>query len=305
MNLELATRLQRTKPPRVDEAAGFVRAALIGHPDHPALHKRPGELLLAAGQPGLAVAPFTRVRDARPDNADAEYDLGRAYDAGGRFEKATTSYRQATRLDPNRHFAHFHLAWACRHLGRDSDAAAAFREAVRANPKYFYAWCDLAWLLATTADARVRDTAAAMAAATAEQLKPTDVRTARALGAARYSSGDWAGAKPRRPQTGTRTFGSSWPRCPGTGGIGPGAWNGSIGPSAGPRTGGSGSPGTRSRAKKHPGSGPRRPRRSASPIHRRDGHRKSRRRAAARAGRPAKVRNWKWGKRRGEPPSLT
>jgi len=190
LKLDLAKRLQQPNPPRLDEAAGFIRAALVGREDCLAVHQRLADVLLRAGHPELAVAPYTRVRDARPDNADVQYNLGRALEGAGKFEQAAVAYQAAIQDPSKKPNSLFRLAWTYRHLGRPAEAIAALREVVDLRPKHLDAWFELAWLLATCVDPKLQDPTAALAAADkARALRPDSLGCWRLVGTTRFRAG--------------------------------------------------------------------------------------------------------------------
>jgi tetratricopeptide (TPR) repeat protein len=192
LNLELAARLQLTRP---GEAVGFIRAALVGREGRLALHQWLGEALLRAGHPELAMAPFARVLEARPDDPDIHYHLGQALEGAGEFEKAAAAYHAAKQHPSKKVPALIRLAWTCRHLGRPAEAIAALREVVGLRPKHVDALFEFAWLLATCVDPGLQDPTAALAVAdTVMGLRPDSLSCSRLVGTARYRAGNYRGA---------------------------------------------------------------------------------------------------------------
>jgi tetratricopeptide (TPR) repeat protein len=78
-----------------------------------------------------------------PDNADARYTLGMAYEALGRWPEALAAYRETIRLDPTYAIAHHSMGLAYAGLERWEDAVKAYNEAIRLSPDYAEAYANL------------------------------------------------------------------------------------------------------------------------------------------------------------------
>jgi Flp pilus assembly protein TadD len=130
---------QKDQEPGEDAAAG-VRAA----PE-----PNPGDPVVADNWAGtMADAPPTRPEPAdrlavlrleaalRPDDPQAQFDLGVALKEQGQIEAAVGCYRRALALQPDYPGAHNNLGNALRGLGRLDEAVASLRAAVALQPDY-------------------------------------------------------------------------------------------------------------------------------------------------------------------------
>jgi serine/threonine protein kinase/tetratricopeptide (TPR) repeat protein len=144
LNLELARSLEACRPPRLEEAVGFLRAAVTADPERPVLHKRLGDLLSKAGRSNQAVAAYRSAVRLRPEywvnhsalggglqdmwdwhgaiasfsdamdrgaaSADVWYGRGSSYARLGRWREATEDLTKAVNLRPNHGLTRFVLA---------------------------------------------------------------------------------------------------------------------------------------------------------------------------------------------------
>jgi Flp pilus assembly protein TadD len=151
--------------------------------------------------PERVLAMHRRAIDLKPENAVAHNNLGAALFVLGRTDEARRSFLEAVRLFPRYSVAHRHLGslyvtagqtdLAARHFeeaidhdprdgrahaglgvlrareGKSAQAMALYEEALRLEPGERTALNGLAWLLATHADAAVRDGARAVECAEA------------------------------------------------------------------------------------------------------------------------------------------
>jgi Flp pilus assembly protein TadD len=126
INYYLAYHLDRSEPPRREEAVRYYTVARalrpeVGHALAQALEK--------AGQCREAVAVFRELTRLRPANVRHCYGLGNAlYDAGD-LPGAVAAYRQAIELRPEYAEAHCNLGHALRDQGRLREALAALKQA--------------------------------------------------------------------------------------------------------------------------------------------------------------------------------
>ena len=60
-----------------------------------------GNCLLRQRRPEEAIVKYERALEARPDFADAHFNLGLALELTGRREEAKQHYAEAARLDPS------------------------------------------------------------------------------------------------------------------------------------------------------------------------------------------------------------
>jgi tetratricopeptide (TPR) repeat protein len=167
LNYELAQALERSRPPRTEEAIGYYTAARALRPEtgHELAHVlerrgrseeaaavladvvrlRPGDgrhwacygLMLQAREDraGAAAALREEIR-SRPDVAAAHGTLGNTLMAQGELDRAITEYREAIRLRPDLVQARCHLGSALRLRGKLPEAIAECRKAIRLDPNH-------------------------------------------------------------------------------------------------------------------------------------------------------------------------
>ncbi len=129
-------------------------------------------------------------------NYVAHHQLGAHYIEAPDPERARQHFAQAVAIEPGSMTARKGMALALRLLARPADAAAEYRAIIELVPDDGDALNDLAWLLATTADASVRDGQAALRLALEATTTPESATAARldTLAAAYAASGDFDAA---------------------------------------------------------------------------------------------------------------
>ena len=107
----------------LNEAAAQFRHALQLDPRLAAAHLMLGTVLHVASQTTLAALDQFRAATAlNPNDADAQYNLGRELKAGGDTAGAIAAFRRAIELKPDLEQAHYNLALALRSQGDTSNA---------------------------------------------------------------------------------------------------------------------------------------------------------------------------------------
>ncbi len=76
----------------------------------------------------------SRVQD-KPQDADAQYNLGLAQVYQGQYEAALAAFQTVVQLEPDFADGHLRLAECCAKLGRDRDALAALQRAAELAPE--------------------------------------------------------------------------------------------------------------------------------------------------------------------------
>ncbi len=181
---------------RQEEAVALCRKALELNPDYAEAHNNLGFLLLKLNQPEEALKHCQKAIELRPNYAEAQNNLGNVYLQQQKPDDAMRCYQEAMRLQPessdapfnlgNAHLmkgevdtaidfyqqalhrkpayaeAHYSLGNAFLHKKILSKAVEHFKEALKVNPDHIQALNNLAWILATSADASVRDGATAV-----------------------------------------------------------------------------------------------------------------------------------------------
>jgi tetratricopeptide (TPR) repeat protein len=183
MALLAASRLQ-------EAAAQFVKAIELD-PKYVAARVNLAALLRRQGRPAEALEQARQALAIDPGSAAAENERAAALSATGDRDAAIAAWRKALAADPNLAEAHAGLAAALAARGAAAEALVHWREVLRLRPKDVAALRETAWILATSADAAVRDGAEAVKLAVrAAQLAGTkDVPVLEALAAAYAETG--------------------------------------------------------------------------------------------------------------------
>ena len=147
---------------RLGEAVSRYRQAVAADPGNPEANNSLGYGLLSAGLPREAVGPLRRAMELQPDVAEAHNNLALALLQAGRAREALRPLRRAVELRTEYAEARYNLAHALSATGQPDAAVEEFRAALRLEPDWPAALRDLALLLATHADAGVRDPADAV-----------------------------------------------------------------------------------------------------------------------------------------------
>ena len=74
---------------------------------------------------------YKQVVRFKPDDAEAHYSLGSAYDKFGHYQEAIDAYKQAIRIKPDYASAYISLGFAYDKLGRYREAIDAYKQAIR------------------------------------------------------------------------------------------------------------------------------------------------------------------------------
>ena len=177
-------------------AREHLEAAVSLAPDFPDAYYNLGGVALAEGDAAAAIAAYRRAIALRPDYPEAHNNVGGLLAATGALDEAIVHYRLAVRSDPGHSGAHYNLAnvlltrgetaAAIRHYrlaleaapddpeilnnlaralvgaGGTAEAAALYLRALSHGPNLAAPRLGLAWIRATSADAALRDGAAAL-----------------------------------------------------------------------------------------------------------------------------------------------
>ncbi|HEX7254239.1 MAG TPA: tetratricopeptide repeat protein, partial [Thermoanaerobaculia bacterium] len=117
---------------RVDEAVRVLRAAVQIDSQKLLAHHTLGRLLLVQQKPAEAAAELEICARLQPGSAGIALELGRAYEAQEKTEKAEAAYREALRLDPALSKANYALGTLLARTGRREEASrylAIYQEA--------------------------------------------------------------------------------------------------------------------------------------------------------------------------------
>src|SRR5262249_28428961 len=136
--------------------------------------------------------------------------LGRILELKGNWDEAIAAYARAFALEPRASDAGtaYKMAAVYRRAGRWDKAVAGLRESSGLAPSNAIYQSELAWLLAACPTIELRDAGEAVErAGIAVQIDATSTIGWRALGAARYRAGDWAGTVAALEQPNRLQFG--------------------------------------------------------------------------------------------------
>jgi tetratricopeptide (TPR) repeat protein len=150
------------KQGRLAQAILQYQKALEIKPDYAEAHNNFGVALRQKGKVDEAILQYQKALETDPDYAEAHYNLGNALLQNGREDEAIAHYQQAAQIKPGFAEAHYNLGNALRQKGRLEEAIAHYQQALQIEPADPKIQNDLAWLLATCAEASLRNGAKAV-----------------------------------------------------------------------------------------------------------------------------------------------
>jgi tetratricopeptide (TPR) repeat protein len=171
---------------RTEEALAEFRKAVEIEPANAAAHCDLGSALVALDKPDEASSEFEAALALDRRSAPAWYGLGEVWERRGARERAMSSWRDALALDGNYAEAHLRLAHALSGRGENAEALKHWRAGLQRQPNDLQALREAAWVLATSADASLRNGSEALALAV-RALELSEERRARSKG---KSNGD-------------------------------------------------------------------------------------------------------------------
>ncbi len=144
----------------------------------------------------------SRLIELAPEKVDAHIDLGIALANLGNLKEAVVAFKKGIEIHRDNANLYNDLGMVLTRLGDLPGAVAAHGKAVELAPDDPTVGNGLAWLLATCADAKLRNPARAVELATravesakkAADLAPQEGNFQNTLGVARYRAGDWPAA---------------------------------------------------------------------------------------------------------------
>src|ERR1019366_4687184 len=149
---------------KFDEAIPHLERALSAGGETAELQNSLGIALAEKGRVDEAIPHFEKAVALDPANGDAHANLGRAYAAGQRFEQAIPHYEKALERNPGSAELHSLLGLALANRNRVAEAIphleralAHWRQALSQAPDNVRLLNDTAWVLATCADAALRN----------------------------------------------------------------------------------------------------------------------------------------------------
>jgi tetratricopeptide (TPR) repeat protein len=184
---------------RADEAIAHYQQALQIRPGYAEASCNLANTLIAKGDFDGAIARYTTCLAAVPDQEEARYNLASALLRKGRADEAIIQYQKVLRMHPENADGHANLGSAWLAKGRVRDAMNEYSRALQISPENIAALSNLAWLLATSADASVRNGSEAVRLAeradSASSRSETHPTILRILAAAYAEAGQFAEAK--------------------------------------------------------------------------------------------------------------
>ncbi|PYK82142.1 MAG: hypothetical protein DME41_10625 [Verrucomicrobia bacterium] len=141
----------------VDEAISHLRKAVQKRPLHADAYINLGNAFLQKRDIDAAIEAYSTTLGLQFDHAESHYSIANAFRQKGQLDDAILHYRLALELRPDYADAHNNLANVFRQQGRVEEAVREYEAALKSNPGSVPAQNNLAWLLATAADAKLRN----------------------------------------------------------------------------------------------------------------------------------------------------
>jgi tetratricopeptide (TPR) repeat protein len=141
----------------LDDAIAHYKAALEVNPLRAETQNNFGIALAQKGSVDDAIAHYQLALRINPNYAEAHNNLGVALRRKGNLDEATTQYRMALQINPNYAEAHYNFGIVLLQRSRTAEAINQYQEALRIDPANTKVQNNLAWLLATCADASLRN----------------------------------------------------------------------------------------------------------------------------------------------------
>ena len=171
------------------------RYALIITPQNDVAEVGLGGILFEHGEIDEAIECFRRALQLRDGNVAAHYGLGKALAAKQKTDEAIFHFKKALEIQPDSLTASNELGVMFASKGEIANAIAAWRRTLTFDADDAVAANDLAWVLATAADADLRDGKEAIALAQrAIRFGSENPYTLRALAAAQAENGQFEDA---------------------------------------------------------------------------------------------------------------
>jgi tetratricopeptide (TPR) repeat protein len=149
----------------MEGAVAQYQQVLEVNPDYENARFNLGVALFLKGDLEGAIAQYRKALEIRPGDSEAQNNLGMALAREGRVDEAIASYRRAIQINPRFADACDNLGLAHFRKGETKEAFESWQQALEIKPGQISALNSLAWLLATTADAALRDGAKAVSLA--------------------------------------------------------------------------------------------------------------------------------------------
>ncbi len=125
------------------QAAELYGETVTAKPDYAEAHYNLGNALKSLGRPDDAMAAYRRALELKPDLAEAHNNLGNVLQGLGRHEEAAEAYRRTLDLMPTAAETQRNLGMVLGKMGRLREAVAAFRRALELQPDWPTAYNNL------------------------------------------------------------------------------------------------------------------------------------------------------------------
>jgi tetratricopeptide (TPR) repeat protein len=160
------------------------------------IHNNLGNALVRKRLANEAIAHYEEAVRLRPDYADAHYNFGSVLLEEGRIDEAIAHWEKALAIQPSDADVHTSLGNALLHKGLVKDAMVHYQKALEISPQDALARNNLAWILATSADASIRNgpKAVELAEQAVQLVRGRDPNFFRTLAAAYAESGRFSEA---------------------------------------------------------------------------------------------------------------
>jgi tetratricopeptide (TPR) repeat protein len=141
----------------MDQAIAHFQKALQINPAYAQAHNNLGGALLQEDKLDEAIPQFQAALQLDPNAASPHLNLGIALFQKGKVDEAIGHFRAALQLRPAYAAAHYNLGNALAQKGLTAEAISHYRAALQIEPADAEAQNNLAWLMATCAQASLRD----------------------------------------------------------------------------------------------------------------------------------------------------
>jgi tetratricopeptide (TPR) repeat protein len=142
---------------RMDEAISQYQKALELNRDYAEAYNNLGNCFFRLRRLDEAISQYQKARELQPNAVTAHMNLGAAFFQLGRVDDAIAEFRKAVEIQPGLAAAHDSLGMGLLQKGKVGEAIDHFRKALEIKPADPKMQTKLAWLLATSAEASVRN----------------------------------------------------------------------------------------------------------------------------------------------------